>query len=157
MIQNMSKVNKVSKPRNDNKLEWICTSYLKQLCQFNNNGPTLASPQMFILHMLVFYWHEILAHNTSKVWNLAFYPTCLFLQIVKLRHQKIFHTFNLITHFQWTIISFSSHPIIVSTHGNFITLFPRKHNSTPIPSSYVFSWDALALVLHIQNHDQKGV
>jgi hypothetical protein len=54
---------------------------------------------MFNFHILAFCWHEIVAQNTSRACNLAFLPTCMFLQVVKLMHQKIFPTFDLITHF----------------------------------------------------------
>jgi len=94
---------KFQKSKNDNKPNKpttipYCNNFTNKN-QFSNNASTLLAHYLFIICTLVFCWHEILAHNTFMACNLAFSLACMFLQVVKCRHQKFSPTFDLITHF----------------------------------------------------------
>ncbi len=83
--------------------------------------------------------------------NLAFSFACMILQVVKFRHQKFFPTFDLTTHF---VMNHNQFPITPYHLPQPTTIsqptFLGKLDLIPIPSSYVFSLDFLALALEIQ-------
>ncbi len=78
---------------------------------FSSNILTLASPQPFILGMLTINKHNILPHNKSRMCNLALLPTCMFLQIVKLKNNSFEPS-----HRAHCKSCSASHPTIASAH-----------------------------------------
>ncbi len=84
----------------------------------NNKILPFSSAQKFVLCMLSIHRHEILAHNTSKVCNLAFLSSYMFLQIIKFRYHELFPSINL------TINLATHHAKLPITPHNYFN--PRK-------------------------------
>ncbi len=93
---------KFQKLENSNKLDEFVLIVFSNSCntyKVNNYASTPAHPQVFIFCMLAFSWHEVLSHSTIKPCDLAFVPTYMFLQAIKLRHQNIFMSLDLTLNF----------------------------------------------------------
>ncbi len=93
---------KLQEPKNNNEPDefaFFFCSNSSNTYKVNNCASSLACPQVFIFCILAFNWHEVLSHSTTKPCNLAFVPTCIFLQAIKLRHQNLFMSLNLAINF----------------------------------------------------------
>jgi hypothetical protein len=70
-----------------NELAFLFINFTISKHHFNNSILTPTNPQSRILGMLIISRHKILPHNNSKTCNLAFPPTYMLIQAVKLRNQ----------------------------------------------------------------------
>jgi hypothetical protein len=114
------RLTKFQKPKYDNKLQELPflltnqTSITHHVCNGNFDLSWQTS-------MLVVYGHEVLPHNTPRVCNFTFSPPCMFQQIIKLWHQQIFPSINLIAYFVTNHVQLVIAPHHIFAHGNFAT------------------------------------